>query len=132
MYHKGTLIAGIEVGDIGPRISVGITDNGYLILHDVKIPRDQMLSKYCQVSINFLIFACQKHHNFWDSFLSHLFQVTPEGKFVRRAGSEKAGYGAMMLIRAHIVNLCYENASQAVTIATRYAAVRRQSELKPG
>ena len=59
-------------------------------------------------------------------------QVTPEGKFVRQAGTEKVNYGPMILVRANIVMYAYENIAQAVTIATRYAAVRRQSEMKPG
>ena len=36
----------------------------------------------------------------------------------------------MVLIRANIVGR--SNLAQAVTIATRYSAIRRQSETKPG
>ncbi|ELU01431.1 hypothetical protein CAPTEDRAFT_178214 [Capitella teleta] len=99
-------LPGIEVGDIGPRISVSVTDNGYLIMRNVKIPRNNMLSKYCT--------------------------VTSEGKFLRQEGTAKSNYGTMMMVRASIVDLAFQNTSQAVTIATRYGAVRRQSELKPG
>ena len=42
--------AGINVGDIGPKFGYFGMDNGYLQLEHVRIPRDQMLMKYAQVS----------------------------------------------------------------------------------
>lgn len=80
-------------------------DNGYLILRNVRIPRDNMLMRYARVS--------------------------EEGRF-ERVGGDKATYGSMMLVRAYIVGNAADQLSQAVTIATRYACVRRQSEIEPG
>ena len=57
--------------------------------------------------------------------------MTPEGMFISQANN-KVNYGTMMLVRANIVRSAFQQLSMAVTIATRYSAVRRQSELKPG
>lgn len=40
---------GIKVGDIGPKLSFDVIDNGYLILNNVRIPRENMLMKNAQV-----------------------------------------------------------------------------------
>ena len=96
---------GVEVGEIGPRVGLPTADNGYLILRNVRIPRENMLMKYAR--------------------------VTSAGKF-QKVGSEKVTYGSMMLVRAYIVSNSFEQVAQAVTIATRYACVRRKSETKPG
>ena len=42
---------GITVGDIGPKFGYFGMDNGFLALNNVRIPRDQMLMKYSQVSV---------------------------------------------------------------------------------
>ena len=55
-------------------------------------------------------------------------KVLKNGMFVRPK-SDKLTYGTMVLIRANIVGR--SNLAQAVTIATRYSAIRRQSETKP-
>ena len=43
-------ILGVEVGDIGARIGLKYADNGFLLLNDVRIPRNNMLMKNAQVS----------------------------------------------------------------------------------
>lgn len=43
-------LPGIEVGDIGPKIGFATKDNGYLIMHNVVIPKRNMLRKF--VSVN--------------------------------------------------------------------------------
>lgn len=48
MYRP--LHAGITLGDIGPKLGYFGMDNGFLKLDKVRIPRDQMLMRYCKVS----------------------------------------------------------------------------------
>ncbi len=43
-------LRGVEVGDVGPKHGFQNKDNGYLILHNVRIPRRNMLMKYHVVS----------------------------------------------------------------------------------
>ena len=52
MYAPATswLYAGVTVGDIGPKLGYFGMDNGFLKLDKVRIPRDQMLMRYSQVS----------------------------------------------------------------------------------
>ena len=40
----------MSLGIIGPKVGLQGVDNGYLVLDDVRIPRDQMLMRYAQVS----------------------------------------------------------------------------------
>ena len=56
-------------------------------------------------------------------------QLSPDGTFTKPANS-KLLYGTMSFVRAAIVYDCYWLLSQAMTIAIRYSAVRRQSHLK--
>lgn len=42
-------IPGVSVGDIGPKFGYGGMDNGFLILNNVRIPRENMLMRYSQV-----------------------------------------------------------------------------------
>jgi acyl-CoA oxidase len=64
-----------------------------------RIPRDHMLAKYAQ--------------------------VTPAGEYIKPPNA-KLGYGTMVLVRASIVRGVGLYLARAATIATRYAAVRRQ------
>jgi len=100
-----TSLPGIEVGDIGPKFGFGANDNGYLRLHNVKIPHDNMLSKYSQVA--------------------------PDGTYSKPPKTTLT-YGTMTLVRSFIVRNCAFWLAQACTIAVRYSAVRRQSEVRPG
>ena len=58
-------------------------------------------------------------------------QVLPDGTYVKPKNPRLA-YGTMVLVRANIVGFAGHSLAQAVTIATRYSCVRRQSELRPG
>ncbi|KAK3085344.1 hypothetical protein FSP39_001824 [Pinctada imbricata] len=100
--HK--VLPGVRVGDIGAKMGGNSVDNGYLILDNVRIPRNNMLMKNAQVS--------------------------PDGKFVTR-GPSKANYATMMLIRVQICTMAYQVVSSGATIGIRYSAVRRQSKLDP-
>lgn len=53
-----------------------------------------------------------------------------DGTFVSSPNS-KLTYGTMVFVRATIVNGSANLLAKAVTIALRYAAVRRQSQPKP-
>ncbi|EFJ46884.1 hypothetical protein VOLCADRAFT_92640 [Volvox carteri f. nagariensis] len=60
-------------------------------------------------------------------------QVTPEGRYVPPPPSNsKASYATMVFVRADIVKNAGSSLGRAVTIATRYAAVRRQTAPAPG
>lgn len=53
-----------------------------------------------------------------------------DGTF-RKSLNSKLTYGTMVYVRVVIVNGMANQLARAVTIAIRYSAVRRQSELKP-
>lgn len=48
-HGLSTTIAGVTVGDIGPKFGYDETDNGFLKFDKVRIPRVNMLMKYAQV-----------------------------------------------------------------------------------
>lgn len=92
-------LPGIEVGDIGPKWGTNRNDNGYLRLTHVRIPRFNMLAKFKQLDA--------------------------DGTY-SSPGPAKGAYGTMTIVRANIVSGAYSGLSSAVTIATRFAAVRQQ------
>ncbi|CAD5233697.1 unnamed protein product [Bursaphelenchus xylophilus] len=96
---------GVEVGDIGPKIGINSNDNGYLRLHNIRIPRLNMLMGNSQ--------------------------VTPEGKFIPPAHA-KLAYTSMMFVRSVMIHLMGQGLGAAACIATRYACVRRQGEVLEG
>uniref|UniRef100_A0A0B6ZLF2 Acyl-coenzyme A oxidase n=1 Tax=Arion vulgaris TaxID=1028688 RepID=A0A0B6ZLF2_9EUPU len=98
-------LPGVSVGDIGQKFGYGAMDNGFLILNNVRIPRENMLMRYAQ--------------------------VLEDGTFVSPK-NDRLVYGSMTLIRSQIVGGCARSLAKAVTIATRYSAVRRQSEINTG
>ncbi len=117
--------AGITVGDIGPKMGYFGMDNGFLALDNVRIPRDHMLMKYSQVSCKLNIsYIC--FHNL--HFLLH--QVTTDGTYVKPPRA-KIAYGTMVMLRAGIVWFVANGGlAKAITVATRYSAVRRQGQIE--
>ncbi|KAJ2940652.1 hypothetical protein O0L34_g14759 [Tuta absoluta] len=97
-------LPGIKVGEIGAKLGMNGTNNGFLGFEDVRIPREHMLMKNSK--------------------------VLEDGTYVN-ALSSKLTYGTMMFVRVMIVNDMCNYMAKAVTIATRYSAVRRQSQPKP-
>ncbi|XP_028165831.1 probable peroxisomal acyl-coenzyme A oxidase 1 isoform X2 [Ostrinia furnacalis] len=95
---------GIKVGEIGAKLGMNGTNNGFLGFEQVRIPRDHMLMKNSK--------------------------VLEDGTYVN-APSSKLTYGTMMFVRVVIVQDMCTYMAKAVTIATRYSAVRRQSQPKP-
>ena len=96
---------GITIGDIGPKFGYDESDNGFLRLDNVRIPRDNMLMRYSQ--------------------------VLPDGTYVRPK-FDKLSYGTMVTVRAGLAHASFEWLSRAVTIAIRYSIVRRQTQNKTG
>ncbi|NWI13616.1 ACOX2 oxidase, partial [Crypturellus soui] len=97
---------GVTVGDIGPKMNFQHADNGFLRLQNVRVPRENMLSKFCEVQ--------------------------PDGTYVRW-GSQKINYFTMTSVRISVLSdEVIRPLMKACTIAIRYSVVRRQSKLKPG
>nr|XP_009857612.1 peroxisomal acyl-coenzyme A oxidase 1 isoform X2 [Ciona intestinalis] len=99
-------LPGITVGSIGPTLALDSTDNGYLRMDNVRIPKENMLAKYAYV----------------DS----------KGKF-QKIGNDRLMYASMVNLR---VVLAKDEAvtyiQMACTIAARYSCVRKQGSLTPG
>ncbi|NWI62927.1 ACOX2 oxidase, partial [Todus mexicanus] len=101
-----SLCPGITAGDIGPKMSFEHADNGFLMLQNVRVPRENMLSRFCEVQ--------------------------PDGTYVRW-GSQKINYFTMTNVRISLLSdEVIVPVMKACTIAIRYSVVRRQSKLKPG
>ncbi|CAG5122878.1 unnamed protein product [Candidula unifasciata] len=98
-------LPGVSVGDIGQKFGYGAMDNGFLKFNNIRIPRENMLMRYSQ--------------------------VLEDGTFVSPK-NDRLLYGSMTLIRSQIVGGCGRSLAKAVTIAVRYSAVRRQSEISAG
>ncbi|GAC76948.1 oxidase, peroxisomal [Moesziomyces antarcticus] len=98
---SGKLLDGIVAGDIGPKTygAFGGLDNGWARFNQFKIPRDHMLSKHAKVKKG--------------------------GEYVKPP-SDKLSYGGMIFIRSQMIDRTGWMLSRGVTIATRYALVRRQ------
>ncbi|XP_077986283.1 peroxisomal acyl-coenzyme A oxidase 1-like [Glandiceps talaboti] len=98
-------LPGITLGDIGPKLGSSGNDNGFCRFDHVRIPRENMLSKYAKID--------------------------RDGTYSPPI-SDKIVYGAMVLTRVTLVSMSAGSLSAGCTIAIRYSAVRRQSEQTPG
>ncbi|KAG9531247.1 acyl-CoA oxidase, partial [Aureobasidium melanogenum] len=90
----------IHIGDIGPKFGYNTMDNGFLLFNKVKVPHISMLGRFSSVDPN-------------------------TGKYLRPA-SPSLIYGTLTWVRSTIVLQSGSVLARGVTIATRYAAVRRQ------
>ncbi|KAH8375702.1 hypothetical protein KR009_002628 [Drosophila setifemur] len=97
---------GVTVGDMGEKIGLNGIDNGcsFVIFNQYRIPRANLLSKTGDI----------------DARGNYTSQIKDERK---RLG---ASLGALSVGRVNITAITYVALSKAVTIATRYAASRRQ------
>lgn len=94
-------LEGVRLGDLGAKVGDNANDTGFLILNNLRIPREAMLCKYKKVS--------------------------KEGKFEIVEGTDpKVHYTTMVQTRAMMVNTSAGRLAQAATIAVRYSAVRKQ------
>ncbi|XP_048404182.1 peroxisomal acyl-coenzyme A oxidase 2-like isoform X2 [Stegostoma tigrinum] len=99
-------LPGVKIGDIGPKMGLEHVDNGYLMLQNIRIPKDNMLNRYSE--------------------------ITSDGRYIKK-GSDRINYIAMVFTRVKIITEEMVTAlSKACVIAIRYSVVRRQSKLKPG
>lgn len=92
-------MAGVECGDIGPKVAYDSKDNGYLVLNQVRVPRRNMLMRFVKVS--------------------------RAGEFSIE-GDIRILYSVMMFIRVILINTEAMSLLGALTISLRYASVRRQ------
>ena len=88
------LLPGIETGDIGSKLGYNSMDNGYAIFRSVRVPRDQMLMGYAQVSAS--------------------------GQYSKQPGAEKIAYGIMLDVRTRICTNSAYALARALVIAVRY------------
>ncbi|TVY47098.1 Peroxisomal acyl-coenzyme A oxidase [Lachnellula occidentalis] len=93
-------LEGVHVGDIGPKFGYNTMDNGFLLLNKFKIPHINMLAKFSRVD--------------------------PETNKYVKPSSPSLIYGTLTWVRSTIVLQSGGVLARGVTIATRYAAVRRQ------
>lgn len=93
-------LEGVHVGDIGPKFGYNTMDNGFLLLNHVKIPHVNMLARFSGVD--------------------------PETNKYIKPASASLVYGTLTWVRSTIVMQSGGVLARGVTIATRYAAVRRQ------
>ncbi|KAF8636086.1 hypothetical protein AX17_003791 [Amanita inopinata Kibby_2008] len=100
------VLPGITTGDIGPKAMGGYTsvDNGYARFDHVRIPKENMLSKFAQ--------------------------VTDDGRYIQPPHA-KLSYGGMLYIRANMVTMAGWMMAKAAVASIRYATVRRQGEFGP-
>ncbi|XP_008574778.1 PREDICTED: peroxisomal acyl-coenzyme A oxidase 2 [Galeopterus variegatus] len=100
-----TPLPGITVGDIGPKMDFEHIDNGFLRLDHVRVPRENMLSRFAQ--------------------------VLPDGTYIK-LGMAQSNYLAMVVSRVHVVQgEVLQLLQKACVIAVRYSVIRRQSRLRP-
>jgi len=100
-----TLMPGINIGDCGKKMGRNGLDNGWIQFTNVRIPRENMLMKYAKVE--------------------------PDGTYVKPPLAQLA-YGALIGARVQIAKGSANVLKQALTIAIRYSAVRRQFSTEEG
>ncbi|KAK9316325.1 acyl-CoA oxidase-domain-containing protein [Lipomyces starkeyi] len=96
---------GVSIGDIGKKMGRDGIDNGWVQFSYVRIPRQFMLMKHSKVD---------RHGN------------------VTQPPLEQLAYGALVVGRVSMVADSAQMSKRFVTIALRYAAVRRQFTSKKG
>ncbi|XP_067631927.1 acyl-coenzyme A oxidase 1 [Eurosta solidaginis] len=97
-------LPGVDIGEIGHKLGMAGTNQGFLGFKNVRIPRVDMLMRNAKVQ--------------------------PDGTFVASPAS-RLNYMTMVYTRCLITDLGSGSLLQAATIATRYSAVRRQSPINP-
>ncbi|CAG9326346.1 unnamed protein product [Blepharisma stoltei] len=103
-YETHKILDGIIIGDCGHKLGVQGIDNGFMIFRNYRVP--------------------------YDCFLDRFSQVTPEGQFASSIRNNKKRFGTMIscLIRGRVVCIggMESYARNALTIAIRYGAIRKQ------
>jgi len=95
---------GLIVGDMGEKIGLNETDNGFLIFNHYRVPRDALLDRNGT--------------------------VTEDGRYITPFKDPNKRFGASLAAlsvgRVNITNIASAYLNKGITIALRYAAVRRQ------
>lgn len=107
--QQGRSMPGVTIGDCGPKLGLGGVDNGRLMFDRVRVPRTNLLGRYGDIGDD------GTYSSPIDNPTRRFFTML--GTLVR--GRVSVGGGAAAAARS------------ALTIATRYAAQRRQFE-RPG
>lgn len=98
------ILDGCVIGDCGPKIGVDSIDNGFVLFHNYRASYDSLLDK--------------------------LSNITPEGKFKSSIKNHDKRFSAMLggLIRGRMAVVWGSeiNLRNAMTVAIRYSAVRKQ------
>lgn len=98
------VVPGIVIGDCGAKTGNDSIDNGFMLFRSYRVP--------------------------YDSMLDRLSSITPEGKFKSNIKNAEKRFSAMLsgLIRGRLGCLMNSenNSRHALTIAIRYAAIRKQ------
>lgn len=96
---------GITVGEIGPKLGNNTIDNGFLQLHNVRVPLENLLAKYGRIRRDGTYYA-------------------PPFANMR--------YFVMMAMRIHMIRDASRHVGKALTIAVRYSLMRRQFKTSKG
>nr|XP_054360633.1 peroxisomal acyl-coenzyme A oxidase 2 isoform X3 [Mirounga angustirostris] len=100
-----TPLPGVTVGDIGPKMGFDHTDHGFLRLDHVRVPRENMLSRFAQ--------------------------VLPDGTYVK-LGTLQTNYFSMVVLRVDLLlGEIIPLLQKACVIAIRYSVIRCQSSIRP-
>lgn len=95
---------GVIVGDMGEKVGLNGIDNGFIMFNNYHIPQDNLLNKTGDVD---------EDGNY----------ITPYKDPNKRHG---ASFGALSAGRVSITYICAIYAGKGISIALRYAAVRKQ------
>lgn len=98
--ETGKLLPGVTAGDIGSKAGRQGLDNGWIQFSQVRVPRTNMLMKWAIVEKN--------------------------GKFTSKTDNPAISYAGLIPERLEITRGIPSCVGQALTIATRYACIRRQ------
>ena len=96
------LYPGIAIGDCGAKMGRNNIDNGWITFNHVRVPRSYLLQRFTQVS--------------------------RQGELTEVPGAAQLAYGALVFVRTCIIRESAWTCKRAITIACRYACVRRQFE----
>jgi len=95
---------GLTIGDLGSKIGLNGLDNGFMQFNNYRIPRDALLNKNAD--------------------------LTSSGVYKTSMKDESKKFGRMLGIlscgRVFIILKCVSNLQTAISISTRYSAVRKQ------
>jgi len=124
-------LEGVHVGDIGPKFGYNTMDNGFLLFNrkPLKLPDDDIVLRS---KLYLLVQTWLTCGSFLDvqiphvNMLARFSSVDPESSKYIRPSSPSLIYGTLTWVRSTIVLQSGGVLARGVTIATRYAAVRRQ------